>query len=311
MRATLMIAASVTWLWAGTVFAAAGGLPVCTANLNQCTTSLDACTTSLTGAQASLATCIGNLSTCDSNLSSCTSDLNTCTSNLANCTAARTCGNGVLDPGEDCELGTLNGASCSSLGFACGSLACTPGTCTFDTSACQSGKLVFITSVEVSLTGGLAQGDQICNSLAANAGRSGTYVAWLSTSSVNAVSRLTPGSGPFRRPDCAIVANDIAQLTSGITTGGSNPLANPIILTEGGMPVGETVVWTGTSSDGTASGYDCAGWTSTTSIGSVSGTLGDSSNADCSSYGGDQYGWTHCADNGNCGAPQRLYCFEL
>lgn len=46
------------------------------------------------------------------------------------------CGDGVLGLGETCELGTLEGASCESLGFFGGSLACAPGTCTYDTAAC-------------------------------------------------------------------------------------------------------------------------------------------------------------------------------
>ncbi|MFQ5512974.1 MAG: hypothetical protein ACE5FG_00940 [Myxococcota bacterium] len=46
------------------------------------------------------------------------------------------CGNGILDPGEECELGTLRGASCHDLGFSGGTLACTPGSCSYDVSAC-------------------------------------------------------------------------------------------------------------------------------------------------------------------------------
>lgn len=51
-------------------------------------------------------------------------------------TCSIACGDGVLDAGEECELGTLEGASCASLGFAGGTLACAAGTCLFDTSGC-------------------------------------------------------------------------------------------------------------------------------------------------------------------------------
>jgi len=44
------------------------------------------------------------------------------------------CGNGNIDPGEDCDGANLNGADCQSLGFAGGSLGCT--NCIFDTSNC-------------------------------------------------------------------------------------------------------------------------------------------------------------------------------
>jgi len=53
------------------------------------------------------------------------------------CFAAATCGNGVLDPGEQCDGVNLGGATCTSQGFAGGSLACSP-TCTFSTSQCTN-----------------------------------------------------------------------------------------------------------------------------------------------------------------------------
>jgi len=48
------------------------------------------------------------------------------------------CGNGLLETGEDCDFGTLGGATCSSaLGVAAmGTLSCDAG-CVFDTSACD------------------------------------------------------------------------------------------------------------------------------------------------------------------------------
>jgi hypothetical protein len=45
------------------------------------------------------------------------------------------CGDGTIDPGEDCEVGNLNGATCASEGFETGTLACGAG-CVFDTSGC-------------------------------------------------------------------------------------------------------------------------------------------------------------------------------
>jgi hypothetical protein len=48
-----------------------------------------------------------------------------------------TCGDGKVDPGEDCDGGDLGGKSCQDLGHEGGSLACT-GQCTFDESACES-----------------------------------------------------------------------------------------------------------------------------------------------------------------------------
>ena len=59
---------------------------------------------------------------------------------------------------------------------------------------------VFVTSTTSGPDlGGLAGADTVCNTLAADAGLGGAWVAWLSTQSVNAEDRLTPGSGPFVR----------------------------------------------------------------------------------------------------------------
>jgi cysteine-rich repeat protein len=46
-----------------------------------------------------------------------------------------TCGNGVIEPGEQCDGLDLNGETCVTQGFAGGTLAC-DGNCQFDVSAC-------------------------------------------------------------------------------------------------------------------------------------------------------------------------------
>lgn len=54
------------------------------------------------------------------------------------------CGDGNVDPGEQCDSGNLNGQTCTSLGlgYTGGTLSCippgSPGQCTFDTSACTN-----------------------------------------------------------------------------------------------------------------------------------------------------------------------------
>ena len=61
-----------------------------------------------------------------------------CQFNTSACTniVPNVCGNKVLEKGEQCEVGTLNGYSCSTLGFSGGSLGCT-STCQFNLSACK------------------------------------------------------------------------------------------------------------------------------------------------------------------------------
>lgn len=46
------------------------------------------------------------------------------------------CGNGVIDAGEQCDGGDLQGFDCNSLGLNGGTLACDAVMCTFDTSMC-------------------------------------------------------------------------------------------------------------------------------------------------------------------------------
>jgi hypothetical protein len=47
------------------------------------------------------------------------------------------CGDDVIEGGEQCEAGDLQGKTCEALGFVTGSLSCSPG-CTFDISGCYS-----------------------------------------------------------------------------------------------------------------------------------------------------------------------------
>jgi hypothetical protein len=51
------------------------------------------------------------------------------------------CGNGVIDPGEQCDQSNLNAQTCASQGFAGGVLKCGPG-CVFDTSGCSASRFV-------------------------------------------------------------------------------------------------------------------------------------------------------------------------
>jgi hypothetical protein len=48
------------------------------------------------------------------------------------------CGDGALDAGEDCDGANLGGASCLTLGYGSGSLACGAG-CNYDVGACIPG----------------------------------------------------------------------------------------------------------------------------------------------------------------------------
>jgi cysteine-rich repeat protein len=62
------------------------------------------------------------------------------------------CGNGSIETGEECDLGALGDATCESLGYAGGLLAC-DSLCSFDKSAC----------VEAACGNGVIDGDEACD----------------------------------------------------------------------------------------------------------------------------------------------------
>lgn len=105
--------------------------------------------------------------------------------------------------------------------------------------------IVFTTSTtQTAALGGLAGADTICATLAANAGLAGNFVAWLSTSKVNAISRLGNASG-WIRPDGKPVFKTVADIAQG-------KLLYPPRLDERGRDLGvDPLVMTGTWSDGT------------------------------------------------------------
>ena len=158
---------------------------------------------------------------------------------------------------------------------------------------------VFVTStLQDGALGGLAGADAICAARAAAGGLPGTYVAWLSTSTVNASSRLGSAQG-FVRTDGKPFANSVADIVA-------NKIFNPIRLTEAGVDVSAGVatgastltVFTGTLGDGTvATGATCTDFTVT----SGSARRGEIS--------GGPVTWT-ARQNSNCSTTRRLYCFQ-
>jgi hypothetical protein len=115
-------------------------------------------------------------------------------------------------------------------------------------------KTIFISSqsFEGNL-GGLAGADAKCSALASAAALSGTYAAWLSTSSVNAGSRFGAPGATYALVDGTPVAGSLADLTDGTILVG-------ISLDENGVPTNSRA-WTGTAPAGTAcfqgSGGNC------------------------------------------------------
>lgn len=102
----------------------------------------------------------------------------------------------------------------------------------------------------------LAVADNLCNDVATAAGLPGTFVAYLSTSSVTAVSRLGSARG-FVRTDGRPVADTAADVAAG-------RLRYPVALTETGDPAAPHV-GTGAGHMGGTSTWNCMDYTTVTS----------------------------------------------
>ncbi|MEL6178824.1 MAG: hypothetical protein AAFS10_07715 [Myxococcota bacterium] len=150
--------------------------------------------------------------------------------------------------------------------------------------------LVFVSSHVLS-GDSVPRADAMCTELAMEAGLGGTWMAWVSTSEVDAIDKLV-GDGPWSLVDGTVVFDDRASLSD---TGAKAPIST----NERGEDVGESLLYTGTGADGRATGMDCAGWRSyynedDATVGR-SGTVG--------------HAWTQ-AEVIPCGMPRRMYCFE-
>ena len=142
--------------------------------------------------------------------------------------------------------------------------------------------------------GGLAGADQNCMSAAAAGGLQGTFVAYLSDSKTNAISRLMNARG-WVRPDGRPFADTIKDLTAG------RVLYPPHLDERGHDTPPADFVMTGTKSDGTVdSGKTCADWM--TSMSTAGETCG---------YAHD--GWTAWGYGlaGECAIQSHLYCFQI
>ena len=171
-----------------------------------------------------------------------------------------------------------------------------------------SGLRVFVSSLRYSAdlrsaggqATGLASADYICQNLADAAQIGGTWRAWLSTSTVNAIDRIA-GNGPWYRMDGALAFPNRARL-------GTTPLV-PIMVDEmGGLPDPFYEAWTGTALGGfkaplgSRQSVTCADWTSTIDSTSIGGVVGD--------IDANSSTWTNLA-TGYCSPYHRsLYCFE-
>ncbi|MCC6847898.1 MAG: hypothetical protein IT294_05305 [Deltaproteobacteria bacterium] len=148
--------------------------------------------------------------------------------------------------------------------------------------------------------GGVAAADAICAARAAAASLPGSWVAWLSTSGVNAMTRLGAAQG-FVRVDGKPFANAVSDILA-------NEIYSPLRLDENGVDVSinaaptssALTVWTGTTKDGVVAMTTCGDWTSMD--GSADGNVGRAT--------GGPVAWT-ARSNAGCDTARRLYCFQI
>jgi hypothetical protein len=208
-----------------------------------------------------------------------------------------TCPNGCCNAAGACvPFASETSNSCGTNGAACS--ACALGTGCGTTGVCAKANIAFVSSTAYANAafGGLAGADAACQTLAKHANLGGTFIAYLSTSTAAAPTRLGSARG-WVRTDGQAVADTPKQLAAG-------NLFYPLLLDESGQPISNNpFVLTGTTSTGAIStGNTCVDWTS-------SNTSDDAAGGDpYAGYSGFQGNYTlDCAGNGDL---LRLYCLQ-
>lgn len=152
-------------------------------------------------------------------------------------------------------------------------------------------KRIFVTrTAYTGAMGGLSGADTFCDNAAAALSLGGSWTAWLSDDTVDAIDRIS-ADGPWLDLDNKMVFANRAAVTT-------SPLIG-IVIQENGEPVSPGVtVWTGTRAGGTSRGFNCNNWSGV----STTGTTGET--------GSTRNEWTEDLANHLCANDARLYCFE-
>jgi len=177
-----------------------------------------------------------------------------------------------------------------------------------------AGKRVFVSSLRYSAnlraagggTDGLSSGDALCQLLADASALGGTYRAWLSTTTVDAIDHIT-GAGPWYRIDGALAFPNHVSL-------GTTPRVPVDIDERGNKPDPYYEAWTGTGVGGRhyvrngLTSTTCADWTSTIDSDQIKGQLGIYGQQNTNLGAGPE--WTSYAAGFCSPFARHLYCFE-
>lgn len=207
--------------------------------------------------------------------------------------------NGVYIPGATCgdwtsSSGVVNGAQGEVHGSGGGSWtdigASDPVCSSFAHLRCMQvtvgpplptrhpvAKKAFVTSVtgtgnlstwsDASALTGLAAADAVCQARARVAGyaNSGTFKAWMSSSSTSASTRIV-SNGPWARPDGVVIAQSEADLEDS-RIGAALYQTELGTYVQGASDAGN--VWTGTSTSGFSASFYCSSWITTSGSGQI------------------------------------------
>lgn len=167
-----------------------------------------------------------------------------------------------------------------------------------DASCVPAGRVAFVTSLLFpGNLGDVENVNETCSSLASEAGLPGTYIAWISTEGLDPISGW-PNGGPWRRTDGVEIAATSDTFFSGSLEAPLNLDENGLLVTPIPVCGGGAGVWTGTNSQGEATGIDCESWSSPPNL----GTAGDALSTDGA--------WTADCD-APCDMMLPIYCFQL
>jgi hypothetical protein len=198
----------------------------------------------------------------------------------------------------------VSALACGSNGFVCET--CNSGeTCYTDRCGPANPHYAFVTKADYngglaragSSTSGLSGGDNLCQVAATAAGLAGTFKAWLSDSTANAIDRIVDVGGWYTTGTYPLlIAANKAQLISRLT----NSFVDEYGQTKGAEP------WTGTKADGTKSTSsifvgttgNCYNWATENGDSGVTGLVGMVTG-----------GWTEYSAY-QCQNPHPLHCFQ-
>jgi len=162
-------------------------------------------------------------------------------------------------------------------------------------------KRVFVTSTGYSGnlmaagggSSGLDGGDRLCGLAAAAAGLGGTWRAWLSTSTTDAIDRISDVGPWFLVDRCTKIFDNKASIAvSGPRVGIDRSEFGALVVRN---------AWTGTKSTGRKDFFACKDWTNDQPIAGYEGTVG--------LPGQSGTFWTESSSN-PCRILNSLYCFE-